>query len=62
MRHAFAKLSFTLLLAGLPVRSAAAGSSENPPEGPPWKRDLLEAQKEALEKGKPIFLYFTKTY
>ena len=39
-----------------------AGESENPPEGPPWKRDLLEAQKEALAKGRPIFFYFTKTY
>ena len=28
----------------------------------PWKRDLLPAQKEALEKGLPIFFYFTKTY
>ena len=41
---------------------ALAGNSENPPEGPPWKRDLLAAQKEALERGLPVFFYFTKTY
>jgi len=48
----------TLLLASI----AFAGDSETPPEGPPWKRDLLAAQKEALERGKPVFFYFTKTY
>ncbi len=40
----------------------ALAESETPPEGPPWRRDLLEAHKEALESGTPIFLYFTKTY
>ncbi len=44
------------------LASAALAGSDTPPEGPPWKRDLLEAHKEALESGKPIFLYFTKTY
>ena len=39
-----------------------AGDSATPPEGPPWKRDILVAQKEALERGKPVFFYFTKTY
>jgi hypothetical protein len=48
----------TLLLASI----AFAGDSETPPEGPPWKRDLLAAQREALERGKPVFFYFTKTY
>lgn len=37
-------------------------ASETPPPGPPWKRDFLDAQAEALRTGKPIFLYFTKTY
>jgi hypothetical protein len=36
--------------------------SETPPEGPPWKTDFEEAQREALRTGKPIFAYFTKTY
>lgn len=41
--------------------SAHAGS-ETPPKGPPWVRDLAEAQDLALKKDLPIFLYFTKTY
>lgn len=40
----------------------AQAGSETPPKGPPWMRDLLEAQKDALLSGKPVFLYFTKTY
>ncbi len=38
------------------------GGSEVPPEGPPWKRDFFDARKSALAAGRPIFLYFTKTY
>ena len=49
-----------LLLAAVSVPALAG--SETPPEGPPWQRDLLAAQKQALEKGKPLFVYFTKTY
>lgn len=48
---------FAALLAG----TVSAGS-ETPPAGPPWKRDLAEARRQALEEGKPLFLYFTKTY
>jgi hypothetical protein len=40
----------------------AAAGSDTPPEGPPWERDLLVAQKRALKEGKPLFVYFTKTY
>ncbi len=48
----------------LPVlfATAAFGDSETPPPGPPWKRDFYDAQREALRGGKPIFIYFTKTY
>ena len=42
--------------------AVAFAGSETPPKGPPWQRDLHAARKEALEQGKPIFLYFTKTY
>ena len=49
------------LLLALLAAPAFAGS-DIPPEGPPWQRDFLEAQREALKSGKPIFLYFTKTY
>ena len=51
--------SSALVLLALAV---AAGESETPPKGPPWQTDLLAAQKEALEKGLPVFFYFTKTY
>jgi len=41
---------------------ASFGASETPPPGPPWKRDFYDAQQEALRGGKPVFIYFTKTY
>jgi hypothetical protein len=49
----------------LPLALCAAmaqAGSELPPKGPPWQRELLAAQREALQNGRPIFLYFTKTY
>jgi hypothetical protein len=45
------------LLAGLPALTAA---TEPPPPGPPWARRLLDAQRTALARGTPIFVYFTK--
>ena len=36
--------------------------SKEPPIGPPWVRDLQTAQRLALESGRPIFLYSTKTF
>ncbi len=51
----------TILPLALCAAMAQAGS-DAPPKGPPWLRDLLAAQKQALENGRPIFLYFTKTY
>ena len=51
----------TSLILALLAGAAVAGS-ETPPKGPPWQRDLAEAQKQALVEGKPLFLYFTKTY
>ena len=42
--------------------TALFAGSETPPPGPPWKRDFYDAQQEALRGGKPIFIYFTKTY
>lgn len=41
---------------------AAFAGSETPPSGPPWKTDFTVAHREALRTGKPIFIYFTKTY
>ncbi len=54
-------LVLTALLFVFAVPGAWAGS-ETPPKGPPWVRDLAEAQALALKKDLPIFLYFTKTY
>ena len=51
-----------VLLLAIALGGVALADSATPPEGPPWKRDLAAARKEALEAGKPIFLYFTKTY
>jgi hypothetical protein len=51
-----------VLLAAVLAGAAAAGDSETPPEGPPWMRDLHAARAKALAEGKPLFLYFTKTY
>ena len=52
----------SLLLVWLVAPPHAHAGSETPPPGAPWVQDLLVAQKKALEEGKPILLYFTKTY
>lgn len=55
----------TLLLAAALTLAApplAHAGSETPPEGPPWVRSLVEAQKRALEREVPIFVYLTKTH
>jgi len=52
-------LTATLLLG---MAATALAGSETPPEGPPWKRDLHEAQVEGIRHGKAIFVYLTKTY
>jgi hypothetical protein len=46
----------------LGLASLAIAGSETPPEGPPWVRSLVEAQKAALEREVPIFVYLTKTH
>ncbi|MHC4223786.1 MAG: hypothetical protein ACYSX0_18765 [Planctomycetota bacterium] len=51
----------TAAMLGLLAAAALAGS-ETPPKGPPWQRDFHEARRQALKEGKPLFLYFTKTY
>ncbi len=47
-----------LLLAGVP----AALRAGDPPPGPPWLMTWPEARAAAIETGRPIFIYFTKTY
>jgi hypothetical protein len=57
-------VSMLLLLAALALLDAsiARAGSDVPPKGPPWQQDFVAAHKEAVASGKPIFLYFTKTY
>lgn len=50
-------LAWACLAAGV-----CGAGSETPPEGPPWKREFGAALAEAARDGKPIFVYFTKTY
>jgi hypothetical protein len=51
----------TLLALALLV-PVAQEKAKSPPKGPPWTTDWRAARWEALRTGKPIFLYFTKTY
>ena len=51
-----------LVAGALALAVPAFAGSETPPEGPPWVRDLAVAQKKAIEKQVPIFVYLTKTH
>ena len=55
-------LSGLWLWAGALSPGVAYAKSDVPPEGPPWMTDLIAAHAKAVKSGKPIFLYFTKTY
>ena len=44
------------------VAVVAKAGSETPPPGAPWFGEFGKAHREALKTGKPIFVYFTKTY
>ncbi len=35
---------------------------DTPPPGPPWKLSCREARLDALAHGRPVFVYFSKTY
>lgn len=37
-------------------------SSEAPPPGAPWTKSFTDAHRLALEAGRPIFVYSTKTH
>ncbi len=58
------RLSRLLTILAVPclVLVTAMAGSETPPEGPPWVRDFAAAQKQAIEREVPIFVYLTKTY
>ncbi len=51
-------LAAAALIAALPAPVLAG----DPPPGPPWTMTWSEARTRALERGQPIFIYFTKTY
>ncbi len=63
MKTLWIEMSMHKMILPLALCAAMAqAGSETPPKGPPWQRELPAAQKQALENGRPIFLYFTKTY
>ena len=54
-----------LLLAAATLGGAWDGRAalgDDPPPGMAWIRTYAEAKREALQKGRPVFVYFTKTY
>ena len=55
------EIALLALPLGLPA-FAQEPDSHTPPAGPPWTKDFFEARERALESGKPIFLYSTKTH
>lgn len=58
---AFVSSAVVAVLAAAAAAVALAGS-ETPPEGPPWTREFAAAQKDALARGVPVFVYLTKTH
>ena len=54
-------LAALFVLATLTAEPAHAGS-ETPPEGPPWVRDIVVAQRDAITRKVPVFVYLTKTH
>lgn len=51
-----------LLLPLLSLIAIPAIPGDDPPPGPPWKLSYREARLDALAHGRPVFVYFTKTY
>lgn len=52
----------TLTLVALLASTAPLRAGDEPPPGPPWLRTYAAAKQAALQKGQPVFVYFTKTY
>ena len=49
-----------LLLVSFAAPVLARG--DDPPPGLPWIRTYDDARRDALSKGRPVCIYFTKTY
>lgn len=62
MRSSIASCLAVVLVVLAAVGRTAFGGSETSPAGPPWVRDFAVAQKAAIERGVPVFVYLTKTH
>ena len=40
----------------------AQSESADPPAGAPWTKSFFDAHRRAVDAGKPIFVYSTKTF
>lgn len=58
MRRMLATATLALLSAAAPH----VPPGDTPPPGPPWQLSYREARRDALLHGRPVFVYFTKTY
>ena len=55
-------LAPTLFASVVLVSAPSAARGDEPPPGLPWLRTYAEAKRDALRKGRPVCVYFTKTY
>ena len=56
-------ISTTLAALTLLAVSPPEGTpGEKLPKGPPWHVTYREAKRDAMRHGRPVFVYFTKTY
>lgn len=62
MKRSIARLSGAILVAMTLSPATSTAGSETPPAGPPWTKDFGAALEAAAKDGRPVFLYFTKTY
>lgn len=42
--------------------AALLSPGDTPPPGPPWLLSYRQARLDAIERGRPVFVYFSKTY
>ena len=61
MRFPHTLLALSIVAGALTAQAKDTGS-KTPPAGAPWILDFTAARTKALETGKPIFVYSTKTY
>ena len=54
--------TFAAVLSLTAIATSVRAESKNPPQGPPWTKDFLEAHRMAAERKKPVFIHSTKTH